>query len=159
MGEVLEDVSRQARILAAGKVEFEEVGLDDACVVIEGNRDYLHRLFTILVDNAVKHSPADSRILLRATRSADHLDISVSDNGPGIPPEHLAHIFDRFYRVDRARSGPGTGLGLAIAKWIAVEHDAEINVESHRGKGTTFTVSLPIIAQQEVELLDKQGYV
>lgn len=144
LNEVLEAVAKQASVLAGSKVAIETEGLAEADVMVNGNRDYLHRLFTILVDNAIKYSPPGSRVEIEARRAEKNISVNITDNGPGIPPEHLPHIFDRFYRADKARSGRGTGLGLAIAKWIAEEHGATITVKSTLGEGTTFTVSFPL---------------
>ena len=79
-------------------------------------------------------------------RKDDSALATISDTGIGIPPEHLPHIFERFYRVDKARSRAdgGVGLGLAIAKYIADSHGGKIEVESQVGKGTTFTVTIPL---------------
>jgi hypothetical protein len=85
-----------------------------------------------------------------ATGDAGLVELTLVDNGPGIPPEHLPHIFDRFYRVDKARSRDdgGTGLGLAIASAIAKLHGGDIQVESQVGKGTAFYVTLPLADSQ-----------
>ncbi len=102
-----------------------------------------------LIDNAVKYSPAGTRVHVRASRVPSPvgpmLEISVADEGPGIAPEHLSRIFERFYRVDKARSREqgGTGLGLAIVKHIATAHGGQIAVESTPGKGSTFRISIP----------------
>jgi heavy metal sensor kinase len=100
-----------------------------------------------LLDNALKYT-ASGRVRLSAhpSRSGDKVQIAVSDSGPGIPAEHLPHIFDRFYRVDRARSREfgGAGLGLAIARDLVVAHGGEITVHSVPGEGSTFTVHLPV---------------
>ena len=100
-----------------------------------------------LVDNAIKYSPAGSTVAGRlrgdATTSSS---ISVRDQGPGIPREHLPRLFERFYRVDKARSRDlgGTGLGLAIVKHIAQAHGGRVSVDSALGEGSTFRIHLPL---------------
>lgn len=98
-----------------------------------------------LLDNAVKHTPPGTPVTVRWTRRGDQTIIQVEDRGPGIPPEALPRIFERFYRVDasRARSTGGTGLGLSIVKHIVQAHRGEVSVASTPGEGTTFTIRLP----------------
>jgi two-component system phosphate regulon sensor histidine kinase PhoR len=98
-----------------------------------------------LVDNAVKYSEPGGRVEVSARESADGLEISVRDQGCGIAREHLPRIFERFYRVDKARSRKlgGTGLGLAIVKHIAQAHGGEVEVKSRPGEGSIFTIRLP----------------
>ena len=98
-----------------------------------------------LLDNAVKHSGRDARVVVRAGRNASDVLIAVTDTGIGIAPEHQQRIFERFYRVDRGRSREhgGTGLGLAIVKHIAQAHDGDVSVRSTPGHGSTFTLRLP----------------
>jgi signal transduction histidine kinase len=111
-----------------------------------------------LLDNALRYTPPGGVIALRARHDGEWVELSVSDDGPGIESEHLPHIFDRFYRVDRARSRKtgGSGLGLAIVKHIAQAHGGAVAVESALGRGTTFRVRLPIdlprAGQQQTEL-------
>jgi len=105
-----------------------------------------------LVENAIKYSTGDKRLVRVETGAvAGGAWVRVSDTGPGIAPEHLPHLFDRFYRVDQARtrdpqadSSPkapsGSGLGLSIVQWIARVHDGEVHVESTLGSGTVFEV-------------------
>jgi two-component system, OmpR family, sensor histidine kinase ArlS len=101
-------------------------------------------LLFILLDNALKYSA--SSIELYIGYENDHVFLSVEDHGIGIPKEDIAHIFERFYRVDKARNREtgGTGLGLSIAKQIVDSHGGNINVVSKEGEGTSFTVTLPI---------------
>jgi two-component system phosphate regulon sensor histidine kinase PhoR len=98
-----------------------------------------------LLDNSVKYSSPFSRIALNAFRKDDELFIEVKDEGIGIPAEHLSRIFERFYRVDKARSreAGGTGLGLAIVRHIALLHRGTVEVESNAGKGSVFRLRLP----------------
>jgi two-component system phosphate regulon sensor histidine kinase PhoR len=98
-----------------------------------------------LLDNAIKFSDVGGRVEVVARRRLDAIAVSVRDHGPGIAPEHLPRIFERFYRVDRGRSREigGTGLGLAIAKHIAQAHGGRIEVESAPGKGSVFTILIP----------------
>jgi two-component system phosphate regulon sensor histidine kinase PhoR len=99
-----------------------------------------------LVSNAITYSPPNTTVTIRGSRNADHFAISVEDQGPGIPSDHLPRLFERFYRVDRARSRElgGTGLGLAIVKHIALVHGGRVEVESEVGKGSVFRLVLPM---------------
>jgi heavy metal sensor kinase len=112
---------------------------------VEGDRHALRRLFLILLDNAVNYTPAGGRVDLAIDTSDGHVRISICDTGIGIPAEDLPRIFDRFYRVDRARSRRqgGAGLGLAIGRWLAEQHRGAITVESKLGAGSRFEVRLP----------------
>jgi two-component system, OmpR family, phosphate regulon sensor histidine kinase PhoR len=98
-----------------------------------------------LIDNAIKYSPAEQAIGLSAGRASGEVVIRVEDHGCGIGPEHLSRIFERFYRVDKARSRKlgGTGLGLAIVKHIAQVHGGRAAVESALGQGSVFSLHLP----------------
>ena len=109
---------------------------------IHASPDHLIRLFLNLLDNAVKYTPEQGVVALRAEAQSEFIVVSVSDSGIGIAEEHLPHLFDRFYRVDKSRSRAmgGTGLGLAIAQEIVHRHHAAISVHSLPSSGTTFTV-------------------
>ena len=123
-------------------------------VNVSGDKVKLRQLFTNILENAVRYTPADGKISISLLEKESNAVVSISDTGIGIPPEHLPHIFERFYRVDkaRARADGGVGLGLAIAKIIAESHKGKIQVESEVGKGTTFIVSIPVkvLTQQHV---------
>jgi two-component system sensor histidine kinase SenX3 len=99
-----------------------------------------------LLDNAIKYSEPGQSVEIGATRDGDRVSIAVRDHGVGIPTRDLERIFERFYRVDRARSRDtgGTGLGLAIVHHVAQAHGGDVKVESREGEGSTFTLSLPI---------------
>ena len=106
-----------------------------------------------LLDNAIKYSEPGGEVTLRATLSGGMIRIEVRDQGIGIPPADLPHIFERFYRVDKARSRElgGTGLGLSIVKHIVQMHGGDVSAESESGKGTSIFVSFPLAAEDEDE--------
>jgi signal transduction histidine kinase len=115
---------------------------------VVGDGDRLAQVFTNLVDNALKNTPAGGRVSILASIHGPELVVDVKDTGSGIPAWALPHIFDRFYQADQSRSGGrkhGVGLGLAIAHEIVLAHGGKITVRSEPGTGSTFTVSLPII--------------
>ena len=118
---------------------------------IDADRARLTQAVLALTTNAVRHTPPDTPITLTVLSGPDDVRISVSDTGPGIPAEHLPHIFDRFYRVDpsRVRRGGGSGLGLSIVQAIARSHTGSCTVESIEGQGATFTLRLPARRLQE----------
>src|SRR6266487_145366 len=113
---------------------------------VYGDADQLKQAFVALLDNALKYTPYEGSISLSLVTGEDYATVKVSDTGIGILPEDLPHIFERFYRADRARSRDrgGSGLGLAIAQNIVREHRGLIAVESTPGKGSTFTLRLPV---------------
>ena len=119
--------------------------LEDESLSVPGNEEELVRLFTNLLTNAARHTPAGGRITLAARREGGQAVVTVTDTGDGIAPEHLMHLGERFYRVDsaRARLDGGTGLGLSIARSIAEAHGGALTLASTLGKGTMVTVTLP----------------
>ena len=112
----------------------------------EVNEGLLEQAVLNLTDNALKYSGKGAKVNLEARESDGYLEIRVRDNGPGIPARHLPRIFERFYRVDKARSREegGTGLGLAIVRHIALAHGGEAEVESREGEGSLFTIRVPM---------------
>jgi signal transduction histidine kinase len=154
---VLREVMREARVIAEENLmpegreglpehRFEE-GIVDGLVVY-GDAGLLKQLVRILLDNSIKYSAAGGVIRVRlAPDGFGRAQVTVSDEGAGIPEDILPHIFDRFVRADesRTRGAGGAGLGLAIAKWIAERHGGYIEVVSSEGIGSRFTVSLPLI--------------
>lgn len=114
-------------------------------VIIRGDKIRIEQILINITSNAIKYTPDGGRISLRLQDLGDRAEVTVTDNGVGIPEEDIPHLFERFYRVEKARSSDkgGTGLGLAIAKEFAAAHGGDIRVSSIVGKGTTFTVTLP----------------
>lgn len=112
---------------------------------INVDRDRMAQVLDILLSNAFRYTPKGGRITLCAERVSDGVEIRVQDTGPGIDPEELPHVFDRFYRTDKSRNrvSGGSGLGLSIAKSIVEMHDGQIWVESKLGEGSTFVIRLP----------------
>jgi signal transduction histidine kinase len=129
--------------------ETRDIVLDRAIapgVVVTGDREALKRVVANLLDNAVRLAPAGSRIRLATGSEGDRAWIAVADEGPGISPEDQPHVFDRFWRADkaRARSDGGTGLGLAIVRQVVEAHGGEVRLHSKVGVGSSFVVWLPI---------------
>ena len=110
-----------------------------------GDPDWLRQLLLNLVENAIHHTAPDGTIRLVTGSASEGIRLEVRDNGCGIAPEHLPHLFDRFYRVDKARSRArgGAGLGLSIVRWIVERHGGTIELVSQTGVGTTVVVMLP----------------
>jgi signal transduction histidine kinase len=121
---------------------------EDGAEAVDADRARLGQVLRNLVANAVAHTPEGGRVTLRARREDHRVAISASDTGPGIPAEHLPHVFERFYRADAARSRAtgGAGLGLAIVKHLVEAHGGEVSIESRPGEGTTVTCRLPAAA-------------
>jgi len=157
--ELLHDAEESFREIARGQeVELQIVGLDtpetggknssvETLPVVRADREAIHQVFSNLIDNAMKYGRAGRRILLgaRPGRRGVGVEFYVQDFGAGIASEHLPRLFERFYRVDKARSreSGGTGLGLAIAKHIVLAHGGSIRAESELGHGSTFLFTLP----------------
>ena len=120
---------------------------DNPDMSVIGDRAQLVSAVGNLIDNAVKYSKQGSIVKIEVTREDGRMLISVADNGSGIAPEHLRRVFERFYRVDDARSRGtgGTGLGLAIVRHIALLHGGDVSVTSEVGVGSTFTLSIPAV--------------
>ncbi len=120
-----------------------------------GDADRLTQVFVNLVDNALQHTPAGGEVTLRAAAHGSQVWVSVADTGPGIPPEDLPRIFERFYRVDKSRRGdrrPHAGLGLSIAAEIVRAHGGTIQAQSSPGQGSVFVVKLPTVQPDDTTL-------
>ncbi|MDP6510195.1 MAG: ATP-binding protein, partial [Dehalococcoidia bacterium] len=103
----------------------------------------VRRVITNLVHNAIKFTPTGGKVTVTAVPEGGEVTVRVTDTGVGIPDEDLTRVFERFYKVDKSRSGEGTGLGLAIAKHVVQAHGGRIWAESQVGKGSTFSFTLP----------------
>jgi heavy metal sensor kinase len=123
------------------------VSIDAVDSFVLGDEAVLRRLVDILLDNALKYTPAPGSVSVSLEHQVENVLITIQDSGVGIAEEEQTKIFERFYRVDKARSRAqgGTGLGLAIAQWIVTQHRGTITVESRAGSGSTFGVRLPLI--------------
>lgn len=141
-GRVLETLANKA-----GKKKVELVSsCSDKSLSVSGIEDHIYRAVLNLVDNALNYTDPGGRVTVACGRGADGAEISVSDTGIGIAEEHLPRLFERFYRVDKARSRDlgGTGLGLAIVKHVMNIHSGSVSVDSQAGKGSKFTLVFPV---------------
>jgi heavy metal sensor kinase len=151
----VEAIERISVLAESNQITLETGELPELCV--HGDRQYLIQMISNLIENGIKYSGAGQKVRIETgsgkKNKKDLAFLRVSDTGPGIVPDHLPHLFDRFYRVDAARSWgneddpnspTGSGLGLSIVAWIVQVHGGEIHVTSKVGKGSTFEVTLPL---------------
>lgn len=119
-------------------------------LVVLANPDQMEQVLVNLVDNAIKYTPAEGQVIITGEQGTDSIVVHVRDTGIGIMREHLPRIFERFYRVDKARSrqSGGTGLGLSIVKNIVESHGGLVTVESEYNRGSTFSFSLPVYSEE-----------
>lgn len=143
--DVVSDVTHRLAMVAEKRHQDIKLHISDNCEMYADCAKLTQVVYNIM-DNAIKYTPEGGLIRVRLIRSGRDAILSVTDNGPGIPKEDQPHIFDRFYRVDKARSRDtgGTGLGLSIVNQLVLMHGGTISVQSEEGKGSTFTVELPI---------------
>jgi two-component system, OmpR family, phosphate regulon sensor histidine kinase PhoR len=143
--EMLNEAIQSFREIARAQ-GFELVVEEESTAMVNADREAIHQVFANLVDNALKYAASGRRIVLGARPAEQAVEFFVRDFGPGIPSEHLPRLFERFYRVDKARSreSGGTGLGLAIAKHIVLAHGGTIRAESELNHGSTFLFTLPL---------------
>ncbi|MCP5035037.1 MAG: ATP-binding protein, partial [Actinomycetia bacterium] len=118
----------------------------DERIHIAADRYQLTQALTTIINNTLRHTPTTASLALACGSDETTVRIRISDQGPGIEPEHLGHLFERFYRADagRERSAGGSGLGLAIAEGIVTAHQGQIDAVSTLGEGTTITIALPL---------------
>ena len=146
LNDTVRDCARAAQVLAVRKGIRLNVGTDQPSIVLNGDEELIKRMLLNLLDNAVKYTPEGGEISLAVARQNGNAEIVVRDSGIGIPATDQPRVFDRFFRVDKARARAlgGAGLGLSIAQWIVEVHGGEISVASAPGEGSTFTVLLPL---------------
>lgn len=145
---LLMEVIKQMVVIAKNKAEINITLFDQA--KIYGDRDRLKQVFINLISNAISYTKKNGEIEISLTKTSDNAVVKIKDNGPGISEADISHIFERFYRGDKARTHTptsGFGLGLSIAKMITEKHGGKIEVESTPGIGTTFIVSLPLVKE------------
>jgi two-component system, OmpR family, heavy metal sensor histidine kinase CusS len=143
---LVRDVCRQGRVLAEARQLQIAADVPDQPVYVDADDPSLRRLLMLLLDNAVKYTPAGGRITVSVGCDPAGATVAVRDTGIGIPDSALPHVFERFYRADesRNRDAGGAGLGLSIAKWIAERHHAKLEAESVMGQGSTFRIRFPL---------------
>ncbi len=143
---LLLEVLNQMQVLARDRVNLSLGNIDQ--VLVCGDRDRLKQVLVNLIGNSINYTPKGGEIVVGLGKVSDRAQLTVTDNGPGIPPEDLPHIFERFYRGEKSRTrqkeGKGYGLGLSIAYWIVRNHGGRIEVNTTVGKGSTFCVWLPL---------------
>jgi signal transduction histidine kinase len=157
LGKMLSELSNTARLLGDNKQIRFCCHIEAAPTFVMGDEVALRELFLILLDNAFKYTPATGLVELRLTHDHNLASVEVRDTGIGIAADDLPHIYDRFWRADKARSREmgGAGLGLSIAKWIVDQCQGSIHVESELGRGSKFSVQLPLLSLAEIGLLSK----
>jgi signal transduction histidine kinase len=139
--EVLTDVIGEMSGLSQGRHIQIKPSLGDRAAIISGNRAALHRLFLVLLDNALKYSSEGSDVMVNLSNNS----VTIKDFGAGIAESDLPHIFKRFYQADRARNGGGYGLGLSLAESIVKAHGGSIQVSSTPGAGSSFLIDLKCV--------------
>jgi two-component system, OmpR family, sensor kinase len=145
LADAVKEVVQRLSVVAEQKHQEIKVSLSDGCEMHADYAKLTQAVYNIL-DNAIKYTPQGGLIRVRLIRSGRNAVLTIADNGPGIPKEDQAHIFDRFYRVDKARSRNtgGTGLGLSIVHQFVLMHGGNVTVDSVEGNGSTFTIELPM---------------
>lgn len=145
LNELVDEIIRETRLVDDNHTIIIS-GDTDTLVHLSGDRRLVKQMLRAIVDNSMKYTPGGGMIGIDYKTAGNTVKIAVSDNGIGIPEEDLPHIFDRFYRVDKARSRSigGSGLGLSIVKWIVEIHQGEITAESEPGRGTKIMIELPV---------------
>jgi signal transduction histidine kinase len=148
LDELVRDNFADTQILAEPQlIQVELAGCED--ISVRGDRHRLRQLLLNLADNAVKYNQPQGRVTMNLRRVSGAAEFVIANTGPGVPPESLPRIFDRFYRGDPAHGHDvdGCGLGLSIARWIVSAHNGTIQIESAPSKLTTVTVRLPLGAE------------
>jgi signal transduction histidine kinase len=148
---LVSQVLSEIEVAGAGRTVELERAVPDDLPAVYADRERIHQVLFNLLDNAVRFTPAGGRVTVSADRHDGSVDVHVADTGPGIPPEHLPRLFERFYRADPARSQKegGTGIGLAIARSVVEAHGGRIWADSSPGQGSVFTFELPVAPATE----------
>ena len=146
---IREEGSRYVQVAESLGIEA-RVSVPEDLPKVVAQEDRMRQVVRNLLDNALKFTPENGRIDISASASHDVVEVRVSDNGLGIPPESLPHIFERFYKVERSRRNEGSGLGLAIVKNIVQAYGGEVSVESREGEGSTFLFTLAVAETADV---------
>ncbi|WP_420628962.1 sensor histidine kinase [Candidatus Leptofilum sp.] len=152
LAQIVEEVVSISQAQAAARgIEIEvnlapDLPTDAGATAVIGDADRLKQVLLNLVSNAIKYNVANGRIVISATCQNSEVQIDVTDTGPGIEPEDIEHLFERFYRIPGSESAEGSGLGLSVAQKIVEEHNGRITVASTVGEGATFTIMLPVTA-------------
>jgi two-component system phosphate regulon sensor histidine kinase PhoR len=156
---VLDGVLATVNPLAREKGVSLEVEIPEGLPLLAIGENYLSQVLLNLIDNGIKYTPAGGRVTVRARLEDKGLRVEVEDTGIGIPAESLPRVFERFYRVDKARSREmgGTGLGLAIVKHIIEAYGGNVGVASQPGQGSRFFFTLPVVTEGEIETKSKKG--
>jgi len=144
---LITEVFQEMRVIAGNKVRVHLNEIDQ--MMVNGDRDRLKQVLINLVANAIQYTPQGGDVFLSLANVGDKARIICRDTGPGISPEDLPHIFERFYRAEKSRTrgkATGFGLGLSITHWIVERHGGRIEVDSKEGQGTTFAIWLPLIS-------------
>lgn len=152
LSDLVQDLYLQSRILSEAKnIDVEMILNVEKEIRIRGDELRLRQMFLNLISNGIKYTSENGRLQIALAQESDYARVDIIDTGIGIAAEHLPHIFDRFYRVDKARNrmDGGTGLGLSIVKWIVEAHGGSITVSSQPEKGSSFSVRLPIKGPEE----------
>ena len=151
--DIIHDIVEGIGVQISNKNLALDLRISESLPLVMGNGDQLHRLILNIVNNSLKYTSSGGITIYAGSRS-NYLEVAVKDTGMGIPSEDLGRIFERFYRVDKARTRKdgGSGLGLAIARQITEAHGGTINIASQEGEGTEVTIILPIAARKKIHL-------
>ena len=153
---LVHEVVEALRPVAAEKVIALEATIREPSILVWADRDKINQVLTNLIGNAIKFTPVQGRVTVSASRNGgESVQVSVSDTGPGVPPDEKEKIFAKFYRIAEVNgeNSKGTGLGLAISKALVELHGGKIWVESEAGRGSTFSFTLPVSGPQNSGLL------
>jgi two-component system OmpR family sensor kinase/two-component system sensor histidine kinase BaeS len=145
-GSLIQQVSDRMHLSAEEKNITLETDIASDLPLVQADPERLMQVMTNLVDNAIRYNTNGTRVIVAARPTNGRIELSVSDNGPGIPTEDIPHLFERFWRAEKSRNRAmgGSGLGLAIVKQLVEAHHGQVQVESQTGSGTRFTIRLPV---------------